>query len=45
MQSSQAWELEAECPASTDEGTLEKSQQLECLEKEVGVMISDALPA
>ena len=37
-------ELEAEGPASTDEGTLEKIQQLHCLEEEVGVIKSDVLP-
>ena len=37
-------ELEAERPASTDEGTREKLQQLHCLEEEVGLMMSDALP-
>ena len=34
----------AERPASTDEGTQEKLQQLHCLEEEVGVM-SDVLPS
>ena len=43
MQSSQARGLEAERPASTDEGTQEKLQQLHCLEEEVGA-IYDALP-
>ena len=38
-------ELEAERPASTDEGTQEKLQRLHCLEEEVGVMMSDVLPA
>ena len=38
-------ELEAERPASTDEGTLEKLQQLHCLEEEVGLMMGDAMPA
>lgn len=38
-------ELEAARPASADEGTRHKLQQLHCLEEEVGVMMSDALPA
>ena len=38
-------EMEAERPASTDEGTQEKLQRLHCLEEEVGVMMSDVLPA
>ena len=38
-------ELEAERPASTDEGTLEKLQQLHCLEEEVELMMGDAMPA
>ena len=38
-------ELEAERPASTDEGTQEKLQQLHCLEEEVEVVMSDVLPS
>ena len=37
-------ELEAERPASTDEGAQEKLQQLHCLEEEVGLMMRDVLP-